>query len=268
MTVLRKEKPRMTYMGDGGKWYCRVAVTLFNYFQVTNFFWMFVEGLYLHIMIAHAFGTERIKFWVYAMIGWCVPVPIIVPWMMVKIFLKNERCWIDTSGGVDQYDFIYHGPIILVLLVNFVILGNIVRILILKLRASPNNLDTTHYSIKAVKATVVLLPLLGITYILFFVHVPSGKGTSKLFFIYFNSFLQSFQGCFVSIIYCFTNTEVQTTIKRHVDIWRDQHWCTINTPPSKHLQMTAITAAPSNGDRSENMRDVCAYDKNVIVHTA
>ncbi|CAH1238044.1 CRHR2 [Branchiostoma lanceolatum] len=248
-------------------WYCRAAVTLFNYFQVTSFFWMFVEGLYLHIMIAHAFGTERIKFWVYAIIGWCVPVPIIVPWVMVKIFLKNERCWIDTAGGMDHYDFIYHGPTILVLLVNFVILGNIVRILILKLRASPNNLDTTHYSIKAVKATVVLLPLLGITYILFFVHPPS-KGTSKLFFIYFNSFLQSFQGCFVSIIYCFTNTEVQTTIKRHFDNWRDQHWCAFSASPSKHLQMTTITAAASNGNRSESKRDACAYEKNVIVHTA
>ncbi|XP_078655637.1 corticotropin-releasing factor receptor 2-like isoform X1 [Branchiostoma floridae x Branchiostoma belcheri] len=271
-------------------WHCRVAVTLYNYFQVTNFFWMFVEGLYLHIMIAHAFGTERIKFWVYALIGWCVPVPIIVPWMMVKIFLKNERCWIDTSGGLDHYDFIYHGPTILVLLVNFVILGNIVRILVLKLRASPNNLDTTHYSeysadgigttqrmsrvsyklqssIKAVKATVVLLPLLGITYILFFVH-PSGKGTSKLFFIYFNSFLQSFQGCFVSIIYCFTNTEVQTTIKRHVDIWRDQHWCTGASPPSKHMPMTSITAGPSNGNKNVSIRDTSAYEKSVIVHTA
>ncbi|KAI8489955.1 Corticotropin-releasing factor receptor 2 [Branchiostoma belcheri] len=269
-------------------WHCRVAVTLYNYFQVTNFFWMFVEGLYLHIMIAHAFGTERIKFWVYALIG--VPVPIIVPWMMVKIFLKNERCWIDTSGGLDHYDFIYHGPTILVLLVNFVILGNIVRILVLKLRASPNNLDTTHYSeysadgigttqrmsrvsyklqssIKAVKATVVLLPLLGITYILFFVH-PSGKGTSKLFFIYFNSFLQSFQGCFVSIIYCFTNTEVQTTIKRHVDIWRDQHWCTGASPPSKHMPMTSITAGPSNGNKNVSIRDTSAYEKSVIVHTA
>lgn len=48
---------------------------------------------------------------------------------------------------------------------------------------------------KAVKATLVLLPLLGITYMLFFVN-PGEDDLSQIVFIYFNSFLQSFQvGC-------------------------------------------------------------------------
>lgn len=42
------------------------------------------------------------------------------------------------------------------------------------------------------KATLVLLPLLGITYMLFFVN-PGNDGLSHIIFIYFNSFLQSFQ---------------------------------------------------------------------------
>lgn len=45
---------------------------------------------------------------------------------------------------------------------------------------------------KAVKATLVLLPLLGITYMLFFVN-PGEDELSQIVFIYFNSFLQSFQ---------------------------------------------------------------------------
>lgn len=45
------------------------------------------------------------------------------------------------------------------------------------------------------KATLVLLPLLGITYMLFFVN-PGEDDLSQIVFIYFNSFLQSFQvGC-------------------------------------------------------------------------
>lgn len=42
------------------------------------------------------------------------------------------------------------------------------------------------------KATLVLLPLLGITYMLFFVN-PGEDDLSQIVFIYFNSFLQSFQ---------------------------------------------------------------------------
>lgn len=56
----------------------------------------------------------------------------------------------------------------------------------------------THYIVirlicrKAVKATLVLLPLLGITYMLFFVN-PGEDEISQIVFIYFNSFLESFQ---------------------------------------------------------------------------
>uniref|UniRef100_A0ACB8EV15 Corticotropin-releasing factor receptor 1 n=1 Tax=Sphaerodactylus townsendi TaxID=933632 RepID=A0ACB8EV15_9SAUR len=59
---------------------------------------------------------------------------------------------------------------------------------------------------KAVKATLVLLPLLGITYMLFFVN-PGEDEISRIVFIYFNSLLESFQGFFVSVFYCFLNSE-------------------------------------------------------------
>nr|XP_040124595.1 corticotropin-releasing factor receptor 1 isoform X5 [Ictidomys tridecemlineatus] len=74
--------------------------------------------------------------------------------------------------------------------INFIFLFNIVRILMTKLRASTTS-ETIQYR-KAVKATLVLLPLLGITYMLFFVN-PGEDEVSRVVFIYFNSFLESFQ---------------------------------------------------------------------------
>lgn len=106
--------------------------------------------------------------------------------------------------------------------INFIFLFNIVRILMTKLRASTtsetiqyryihrscmcvrilnNSRSELHRQIfichaclirKAVKATLVLLPLLGITYMLFFVN-PGEDEISQIVFIYFNSFLESFQ---------------------------------------------------------------------------
>ncbi|XP_010795234.1 corticotropin-releasing factor receptor 1-like, partial [Notothenia coriiceps] len=88
--------------------------------------------------------------------------------------------------------------------INFIFLFNIVRILMTKLRASTTS-ETIQYR-KAVKATLVLLPLLGLTYMLFFVN-PGEDEISQIVFIYFNSFLESFQGFFVSVFYCFLNSE-------------------------------------------------------------
>ncbi|TNN33045.1 Corticotropin-releasing factor receptor 1 [Liparis tanakae] len=104
--------------------------------------------------------------------------------------------------------------------INFIFLFNIVRILMTKLRASTTS-ETMQYR-KAVKATLVLLPLLGITYMLFFVN-PGEDEISQVVFIYFNSFLESFQGFFVSVFYCFLNSEVRSATRKRFHRWQEQH---------------------------------------------
>uniref|UniRef100_F6YUC9 UTP25, small subunit processor component n=1 Tax=Xenopus tropicalis TaxID=8364 RepID=F6YUC9_XENTR len=199
--------------------WCRCITTIYNYFVVTNFFWMFVEGCYLHTAIVMTYSTDKLRKWVFLFIGWCIPSPIIVTWAVCKLFYENEQCWIGKEPG-KYIDYIYQGPVILVLLINFVFLFNIVRILMTKLRASTTS-ETIQYR-KAVKATLVLLPLLGITYMLFFVN-PGEDDVSQIVFIYFNSFLQSFQGFFVSVFYCFLNGEVRSAARKRWHRWQDHH---------------------------------------------
>ncbi|XP_077898062.1 corticotropin-releasing factor receptor 1 isoform X1 [Ictidomys tridecemlineatus] len=169
--------------------WCRLVTAAYNYFHVTNFFWMFGEGCYLHTAIVLTYSTDRLRKWMFICIGWGVPFPIIVAWAIGKLYYDNEKCWFGKKPGV-YTDYIYQGPMILVLLINFIFLFNIVRILMTKLRASTTS-ETIQYR-KAVKATLVLLPLLGITYMLFFVN-PGEDEVSRVVFIYFNSFLESFQ---------------------------------------------------------------------------
>ncbi|XP_043922676.1 corticotropin-releasing factor receptor 2 isoform X2 [Protopterus annectens] len=199
--------------------WCRLITTIYNYFVVTNFFWMFVEGCYLHTAIVMTYSTDKLRKWVFLFIGWCVPFPIIVAWAIGKLYNENEMCWFGKEPG-KYIDYIYQGPVIIVLLINFVFLFNIVRILMTKLRASTTS-ETIQYR-KAVKATLVLLPLLGITYMLFFVN-PGEDDISQIVFIYFNSFLQSFQGFFVSVFYCFLNGEVRSAARKRWHRWQDNH---------------------------------------------
>ncbi|VTJ71309.1 Hypothetical predicted protein [Marmota monax] len=199
--------------------WCRLVTAAYNYFHVTNFFWMFGEGCYLHTAIVLTYSTDRLRKWMFICIGWGVPFPIIVAWAIGKLYYDNEKCWFGKKPGV-YTDYIYQGPMILVLLINFIFLFNIVRILMTKLRASTTS-ETIQYR-KAVKATLVLLPLLGITYMLFFVN-PGEDEVSRVVFIYFNSFLESFQGFFVSVFYCFLNSEVRSAIRKRWHRWQDKH---------------------------------------------
>ncbi|KAG7459681.1 corticotropin-releasing factor receptor 1 [Megalops cyprinoides] len=199
--------------------WCRLVTAAYNYFHVTNFFWMFGEGCYLHTAIVLTYSTDKLRKWMFICIGWCIPFPIIVAWAIGKLYYDNEKCWFGKRAGV-YTDYIYQGPMILVLLINFIFLFNIVRILMTKLRASTTS-ETIQYR-KAVKATLVLLPLLGITYMLFFVN-PGEDEISQIVFIYFNSFLESFQGFFVSVFYCFLNSEVRSAVRKRWHRWQDKH---------------------------------------------
>ncbi|WAQ93516.1 CRFR2-like protein [Mya arenaria] len=147
-------------------WVCKTLISLFNFATATNFFWMFVEGLYLHVIIVWTFSADKIRLSYLLLIGWGMPALNIVAWVIVKSRLeeKGEK--------------------------------------------------------KAVKATIILFPLLGITYVLFIIS-PSDHPQVKLVFNIINAVLQSFQGLLVAVFYCFLNGEVKGVLKKRISRFND-----------------------------------------------
>ena len=63
---------------------------------------------------------------------------------------------------------------------------------------------------KAVKAAIVLLPLLGVNNFLAMVEAPIDTALKFGLWSYTSHFLIAFQGFFISLLYCFLNGEVGT----------------------------------------------------------
>ncbi|XP_051059179.1 parathyroid hormone/parathyroid hormone-related peptide receptor isoform X3 [Phodopus roborovskii] len=77
---------------------CRVAVTFFLYFLATNYYWILVEGLYLHSLIFMAFFSEKKYLWGFTIFGWGLPAVFVAVWVGVRATLANTGCW-DLSSG-------------------------------------------------------------------------------------------------------------------------------------------------------------------------
>ncbi|XP_076348719.1 corticotropin-releasing factor receptor 1-like isoform X2 [Tachypleus tridentatus] len=187
-------------------WLCKIILSLKMYAAMASVNWMFVEGLLLHSRITVSVFQQEAPFRIYCLIGWGFPFVFILTWCLLMSRDLNSLCW--KGYGDSDFVWILTGPMLLVLLVNTFFLVNIIRILVTKLRASAS-VETVQVR-KAIKATALLFPLLGVTYLLFAIN--PGHELEQTYMIT-NAIFQSSQGLFLAVLYCFTNSEVQTALR-------------------------------------------------------
>ncbi|XP_071211593.1 parathyroid hormone 2 receptor-like isoform X1 [Salvelinus alpinus] len=196
---------------------CKVTVLLFIYFLATNYYWILVEGLYLHSLIFMAFLSDTKYLWGFTLIGWGVPALFVATWAVVRATLADGRCWELSAGNIK---WIYQVPILTAIGLNFILFVNIVRVLATKIReTNAGRYDTRKQYRKLAKSTLVLVLVFGVHYIVFVGMPHTFQGLSWEVRMYFELFFNSFQGFFVSIIYCYCNGEVQTEIKKTWTRW-------------------------------------------------
>ncbi|XP_027001162.1 parathyroid hormone 2 receptor a [Tachysurus fulvidraco] len=197
---------------------CKVTVLLFIYFLATNYYWILVEGLYLHSLIFMAFLSDTKYLWGFTLIGWGVPALFVSAWAIVRATVADSRCWELSAGNIK---WIYQVPILTAIGLNFILFVNIVRVLATKIReTNAGRYDTRKQYRKLAKSTLVLVLVFGVHYIVFVGMPHTFKGVGWEVRMYCELFFNSFQGFFVSIIYCYCNGEVQTEIKKTWTRWK------------------------------------------------
>ncbi|XP_061587040.1 vasoactive intestinal polypeptide receptor 2-like [Cololabis saira] len=187
---------------------CKASLVFFQYFIMANFFWLLVEGLYLHTLLVVIFSENR-HFIVYMFIGWGIPTVFVSAWVITRIYLEDTGCWERNENPIPNW--VINGPIGFSILVNFIQFISIIRILVQKLRCPDvGGNDQSQYR-RLAKSTLLLIPLFGIHYVVF---VSPTESIAEDYKIFFDLALGSFQGLVVAILYCFLNSEVQGELKR------------------------------------------------------
>ncbi|CAL8139983.1 unnamed protein product [Orchesella dallaii] len=187
---------------------CKAVLSLNLYSTVTSVNWMFIQGVYLHGKLTTNVFDRGTPFRIYHLIGWVLPLFLVIGYATVLETYHPVHCWRDYSERNEIW--ILLGPMIFALLANLLFLINIMRILLTKVQR-PNSTSDSAQLRRAVKATFVLFPLLGINNLLF-LYDPGGE--YHKYFVLFNAILGSTQGIFVSILYCFVSKDVRAAIHR------------------------------------------------------
>ncbi|XP_050418385.1 secretin receptor isoform X2 [Patella vulgata] len=196
----------------GAHWECKLLFTTFHYVLLANYFWLFIEGLYLHTLIIVAVFSEKSRIRWYLLMGWVGPLVFVIPWMFVRLFVENTLCW--NTNPTPAYFWIMRSAIVSSIIINFAFFLNIVRVLFTKLKSysTPKSRRCRHR--RLAKSTLVLIPLFGVHYMVFIGLPDDVSATLELIRLYYEMFFNSFQGFFVALLYCFLNGEVQSEIRK------------------------------------------------------
>lgn len=146
---------------------------------------------------------------------------------------------------------------------------NIIRVLVDKLRQS--QASDTEQTRKAVRAALVLLPLLGITNALQ-LQMPDLHSPWKFaFWSYGTHFLVTFQGFFIALIYCFLNAEVRAALlKSWINYHQQQQhgrririWLPKYMKKSLQQQQIFTNTMMINGDNDNNNEHQRRNNRNI-----
>lgn len=189
-----------------------------HYFLLTNYAWMLCEGFYLHTVLVSAFVSEKkLVKWLVAL-GWSAPAIVIVVYGLLRAYASSPddrvQCWMNESA----YASVLVAPVCISMLLNLLFLCNIVRVVLLKLKApaGPQGTGPSRTILQAFRATLLLVPLLGLQYMLTPFQPDPGHPYERTYET-ISAFTASFQGLFVAILFCFFNGEVIAQVKRK---WR------------------------------------------------
>ncbi|XP_022703566.1 secretin receptor-like isoform X2 [Varroa jacobsoni] len=190
---------------------CRCFMVLFHYTLAANYCWILMEGFYLYNLIFMSVYADNSKITKYVTMGWGLPVPSVLIWIIVNAIMSNTDCWVTSPLAVT---WILRGPITFSIVLNFFFFLRITRVVFLKM-SSASFRESRHMRYrKWFRSTLLLVPLFGAHYTILFIVSLIDNDLVQIYWLYIDQIFSSFQGSLVALLYCFLNNEVQSEVIR------------------------------------------------------
>ncbi|KAF4527490.1 hypothetical protein B566_EDAN014544 [Ephemera danica] len=210
---------QLRFLPDKVNWACKLVTSIWQFCIMVNYSWILMEGLYLHNLIFMALFTDSSAITLYVLLGWGLPVLVVVPWVVLRATLEDHLCW--TTHEIRALYLVIRLPIIASVLLR-----------------------------KWARSTLVLMPLFGVHYSLSLGMAYWLDPTLEMLWIFFDQLFASFQGFLVSLLYCLLNGEVRAELARVWHTIRGRAACSLVTEDSgvsSLLVLSRLQLARSRG---------------------
>ncbi|KAL9976359.1 hypothetical protein ACROYT_G013653 [Oculina patagonica] len=189
-------------------WLCKLVAILLHYLYTASFTWMSAEGLHLYFKIVTVFNLEGIKMKYYLIYCWGSPIIVVGISAVAQMegYGGQDTCWLSFGNG---FIWAFVGPVLAIILFNTAMLGMTIKVLVSLRNVAESNAHL-HSVRSGVKAALVLMPLLGITWVFGLFSVNS----KTVAFQYLFAIINSLQGLFIFAFHCIGNTEVRAALNR------------------------------------------------------
>ncbi|CAH0558148.1 unnamed protein product [Brassicogethes aeneus] len=231
-------------------WVCKAIVSLRNYFIVSNFMMVLMEGMYLHNLMFLNLFSDNHDVSIYYGAGWGISFIFVNLWVIMQAVYDDTMCWTIKN----KITLLLDVPIGVTVVVNFILFVLIVRVLFLKLNMICIQQRRIKYR-KLLKSTLILIPLFGIPYFISFClqFWVNSSQLLELTWLLFDQTFSAFQGFFASLVYCLLNSEVQTEIKRKYSSIKDRNNKEFRR--SRTISHTQQFSLPLNDDNNDNLQN-------------
>ena len=243
---------------------CGIIAGVLHYAFLSVFTWSFCEAILVMYMLFALFATRKIYPYLL-LVGWGLPIPVVIITLGVRWYnygVAGQYCWLSTENGV-IWSFI--GPALSLVFINLILLIiSIVRILT-GLKVKMRQMTRVKQAKAAMIATFILVPLLGIPWIVAVLNFFVSVSLFQWIFVILNTP----QGLMFFLLYVVNNRELTKKIfwrkkemrsSRNTQIQRASEYspkrstvAQFRKPSSQSLDLNSVAKAVVNeGESSLN----------------
>ncbi|CAH3160096.1 unnamed protein product [Pocillopora meandrina] len=193
---------------------CVTIAALMQYFLMAAFCWMLIEGIYLYFFVVKVYNINT-KMIMYHVISWGLPVIMVAMSIGIaagkeglRSYTSDKHCWLSSTNNLI---WIFVAFVAFIEVLNILILARVIKEMTNLLQPTGEE-DHSHQIRIGIKACVVMIPLLGVTW-LFGLLSPLHK-----VFVYIFTILNSSQGFLIFALHSMQNTQIRERFKRKMNI--------------------------------------------------